>query len=235
MKIDLNISQKQAVNLLRFLYPLWALVGLFSIAYIPSKFIVSGDAIVTANNIIANGLLFRLGIAGNLLTHLIHIIVVLILYQLFKSVDKKQAMLIVILGLIGVPIAMFNEVFKAAALLLINNPEQMMFFLDLHGMGIIIASVFWGLWLIPQGMLIYKSGYFPKIFGHLMIIAGVAYTTMAFVQIIFPHLTTVISMLEMITMGEVLFMIWVLFKGAKLSGDGVDVEKMSEGEVVSFD
>ena len=124
MKIDLNISQKQAVNLLRFLYPLWALVGLFSIAYIPSKFIVSGDAIVTANNIIANGLLFRLGIAGNLLTHLIHIIVVLILYQLFKSVDKKQAMLIVILGLIGVPIAMFNEVFKAAALLLINNPES---------------------------------------------------------------------------------------------------------------
>ena len=53
----------------------------------------------------------------------------------------------VVLALVSVPIAILNELNNVAALLLLNNPDQMMFFLNLHTQGVIIASIFWGLWL----------------------------------------------------------------------------------------
>lgn len=182
-----GLSQHKAVKILRILYPLWALVGLFSLQYVPSALIVTQDAALTAKNIMNNELLFNMGIAGSLITQLIHIFVVLVLYELFKSVDKKLSVLVVILGLIGVPISMLNTLNRVAALLLSSGsgyltafePIQLnalvMFFLDLNKIGIVIASIFWGLWLIPQGLLIKKSGYFPKIFGALMILAGFSY------------------------------------------------------------
>ena len=211
-----NISKQKLVTLLRFLYPLWAAIGIFSILYVPSKLIAVGDAVTTASNILANESFFRISIAGTLFTHLIHIVVVLILYNLFKSVDKNQSKLIIILGLIGVPIAMFNEINSLTALILLNNPDQMMFFLELHAVGVIIASIFWGLWLLPQGVLIYKSRYWPKIFSILMILAGFGFLIGSFIQIISPHDSTLISLFEFLTIGETLFMLWVIIRGANL-------------------
>ncbi len=211
-----DISQRQAVTILRFLYPIWAIVGIFSILYVPSTLIVTGDAAATANNIMANELLFRMGIAGSLITHLFQIAAVLVLYQLFKSVNKNQAVLIVILGLAGVPIAMLNELNKFAALLLLDNADQMMFFLNLNAQGIFIASIFWGLWLLPQGYLIYKSGYFPRILGVLMGLAGFSYLLGSFMHFLLPNYEALSSVFELMTNGESLFKLWVFMKGAKL-------------------
>jgi uncharacterized protein DUF4386 len=211
-----DLSKRKAVTILRYLYPIWAAVGLFSIMYVPTILIVAGNAALTASNIMANEMLFRMGIVGSLITQLIHIVVVLVLYKLFKSVDKNQSMLIVILGLVGVPIAMLNTLNKVAALQLLSSPDQMMLFLNLNVLGAIIASTFWGLWLFPQGILIYKSGYWPKIFGTLMIIAGFGYFIGSFINLLFPDSKTVISIFEIMTMGEIIFMLWVMVKGAKL-------------------
>ena len=88
-KLTIDISQHQAITALRILYPIWAIIGIFSIQYVPSALIVVGDAAATANNIVANELLFRMGIAGSLVTQLIHILVVLVLYQLFNLTFKE--------------------------------------------------------------------------------------------------------------------------------------------------
>jgi len=134
---------------------------MFSILYVPSKLIVLGDAAITANNIIANEMLFRMGIIGSLITQLILIFAVLALYKLFKPVDKNQALLMVIFALVGVPIAMVNTLNRVAALLVLNGADYlkvfgadqlqslMMFFLNLNAEGVFIASIFWGLWLFP--------------------------------------------------------------------------------------
>ncbi len=217
-KLTTDITQQQAVTALRILYPIWTVVGLFSIEYVLSTLIVSENAAATANNIIANELLFRMGIAGSLITQLIHILVVLILYQLFKSVNKNHSMLIVILGLVGVPISMLNELNKFAALKLLNNPNQMMLFLDLNAQGLFIAGLFWGLWLFPLGYLIYKSGYFPRILGALVVLAGFGYLLDSFMNILSPNLhATFLPVTNLMVMGEVVFMIWLVFKGAKIT------------------
>ena len=223
-----NLSQQKAVTYLCFLFPLWALVGMFSILYVPSKLIVAGDAIATASNIMANELLFRAGIVGSLFTQLILIGAALLLYQLFKQVNKNQAMLIVIFALVGVPIAMLNTLNRIAALVLLNSEHYLsvlgteklnalvMLFLDLNAQGVIIASIFWGLWLFPYGYLVYKSGYFPRVLGILVIIAGFGYFLGSFIHLLFPGYTALYSALEFLTIGETLFMLWIIIRGAKL-------------------
>lgn len=210
-----NISQHQTVTILRFLYPIWAIMGAFSIMYVPSTLIVPGNAATTASNIISNEFLFRAGIAGSLITQLIFIFAALFLYKLFEPVNKNHSSLMVILALISVPIAMLNTLNSVAALLSLKNDEQMMFFLDLNAQGIIIASIFWGLWLFPLGYLIYKSGYFPKIIGISVIIGGIGYTLSSFMKLLMPNLDLFLSLLEIMTFGEMIFLVWLLIKGAK--------------------
>ena len=233
-----DLSQHKAVTILRILYPIWAVVGLFSIIYVPITLIVVEDAAATASNILANESLFRMGIAGSLITQLILIVVVLVLYKLFKPVNKNHASLMVIFALVGVPIAMLNTLNRIAALLLLSGADclkvfgadqlqaLMMFFLNLNEQGVLIATIFWGLWLFPLGYLIYKSGYFPRILGVLVMMAGFGYLLDSFTHFLLPNYANyeaiLFPVIILLTFGEVLFMGWVLLKGAKIPSKDAD-------------
>ena len=211
-----KLSPQNAVRILRILYPIWMAFGIFSIVYIPSMLLVAGNAAETASKILANEFLFRAGIVGGLVTQLIFIFTVLLLYKLFESVSKNHSLLMVVLALVSVPIAMLNELNNVAASLLLKNPDQMMLFLDLHAQGVVIASIFWGLWLFPLGLLIYKSGYFPKIISMVVIIGGLGYTLGSFSALLAPSSKTISSLFEFMTFGEVVFLLWLVVRGAKL-------------------
>jgi len=224
-----DISQSQAVKYLRIMYPIWMVTGLVGIMYVPSTLIVPGDASTTASNIMGNELLFRMGIVSSLVTQLIHILMVLILYKLFKSVNKDHSSLLVVLGLVSVPISMLNTLNRVAALLLARGadyltaftPSQlnalMMFFLNLNEQGVFIATIFWGLWLFPLGYLIYESGYFPKIIGIVVMLAGFGYTLDPFTRLLLPaYEATIIPILTTLAIGELVFTAWIVVKGAKL-------------------
>jgi hypothetical protein len=210
-------NKKNLVTLLRFIYPLWAIIGMFSIMYVPSKLINWKDSLITANNISANELLFRLGIFGSLITQLLFIFAVLILFKLFKKVNKNQSLLMIVFALVSVPIAMLNTLNRLAALRLLGNPEQMMFFLNLNIDGMMIATIFWGLWLFPLAFLVYKSGYFPKFLGVILGLAGLGYVLDSITYFLIPNITFFGPIVEVLTIGEVIFMLWVIFRGAKLS------------------
>jgi len=228
-----DLSQRKAVTVLRFLYIIWFVVGPFSIMYVPDTLIVAGDATTTANNIMANELLWRMGIAGSLITQITQILVVLVLYKLLKPVSKNHALLMVVFALVGVPMAMLNTLNRIAALLLLNGADylkvlgvdqlyaQMMFFLDLNEQGMLIATIFWGLWLFPLGYLVYKSGYFPRILGVWVMMGGFGYALLdSFTQLLLPNYANYEAILSpvvlLLTIGEILFAGWVLLKGAKI-------------------
>jgi hypothetical protein len=197
--------------------------------YVPTTLIVPGDAAATASNLRANELLFNLGIVSSLITQLIHIVVVLVLHELFKSVSKNQTSLIVVLGLVGVPIAMLNALNQVAAQLVLSGADYlaaltadqsqslMMFFLSLNEQGIVIASIFWGLWLFPIGTLSLKSRYFPRVFGYLMLVAGFGYLLGSLARLVSPNDESLLfQVFDLMTYGEVIFMLWVVLRGAKL-------------------
>ena len=177
-------SIKRIARIAGVLYLLMFPLTIFSIS-VTSSLIVPGDAGRTANNILASEGLFRLSFMSDLSVQVVFIYLVLALYKLLKPVNKNHAALMVILALVGVPIAMLNRLNQFGALQLLNSAEnftvfdpdllhaQALFFLDLHELGINIASIFWGLWLFPLGYLVFKSGYIPRIFGILMVIGGI--------------------------------------------------------------
>ena len=196
----------------------------FTLLYLPSRFIVRGDATATSNNIMASESLFRLGIVGNLFTFIANIFLALALFQLLKVVHKNMASLMVILFLVGVPIAMLNEVTQLAVLRLLGGADYLNAYptdqlqalayllLGLHDQGLLIAHIFFGLWLLPMGYLVFQSGFIPKLVGVLLIIAGVGYVVQSFAA----FLGYSVDIILFTGLGELVFLLWLLIKGVNV-------------------
>jgi hypothetical protein len=207
-------QQKSAVKWLRILYPLWAIIGMYSIMYIPSQLIEYSNPELTSSNILTNETMFRVGIAGSLVTQLFSIAVVWFLYKLFYPTFKDAIILMTVFAFLGMPIAMGSNVFQLAALEVIEDPEQVVFLLKLYGRGTMIATIFWGLWLLPMGYMIIRSPLFPRLIGWLVVLAGIGYTISAFAYFMDVE-GIVIDVLDYTTFGEVIWMLWVLVMGAR--------------------
>jgi hypothetical protein len=211
-----------------FLYLLLALAGPVRLIYIPSKLFVHGDPTATSNNIAAHDTLFRLGIASDLFVGTIVIFVALALYRLFKQVDQNLAMLMVILGgLLPAAIYFCNVLNDAAALTLAHGanflsafekPQRdalVMLFLHLHGQGFVAGEIFYGLWLIPLGILTYRSRFLPRFLGVWLIVNGLAYLTLSFTGTLLPQYEDRVSNITFpLLTGEVAFMLWLVIRGA---------------------
>jgi hypothetical protein len=195
----------------------------FGILYVPSV-LVRGDAATTSRNIMTSEWLFRSGTVSHLIGQIIFIFLVLALYRLLKPVNKDHAVLMVVLALLGIPMAFLNEVNHLATLRLLSSADdgaftstqlqaQAMLFLDMRRSGILVAQVFWGLWLLPLGFLVFRSGFLPKLLGILLVIGGVGYLLDSGTQLLFPGLPT-ISQFTFI--GELLLPLWLLIKGVNV-------------------
>jgi Domain of unknown function (DUF4386) len=203
-------------------------VGFFAMGYVPGKLIVHGNAATTANNIAASETLFRLGIAAELIGLAGFIFPALALYDLLKGVDRQQASLMVILIVVSIPIAFVNELNSIAALALVRGADFLsvfekaqreaiaMLFLNLHGRGIVVAEIFWGLWLFPLGLLVYRSRFLPRFLGVWLALAGVAWAILSLTGILLPQYQgKVDTYSQPAFFGEIAFMLWLVVKGAK--------------------
>ncbi|HEY4683882.1 MAG TPA: DUF4386 domain-containing protein [Candidatus Acidoferrales bacterium] len=213
-----------------FLYLLLVVTAPLRLMYIPSTLFVRGDATATANNIAAHEWLFRMGIVADLLTGTIAIFVVLALYRLLKEVDQHLAALMVILGgLMVVPIYFLNTLNDAAALMLVRGADFLavfekpqrdalaMLFLRLHHHGVVANEIFWGLWLFPFGILVFRSGFLPRVLGVWLIINGFAYLAISFTGLLLPEYESMVFNSALpATLGEIAIMLWLLIKGAKV-------------------
>jgi hypothetical protein len=220
-------STKATARQAGVLYFLFMIVAIFGEFVFPT-FMVPGDAAATARNITAAELTYRIGILTGFVTLIIFIFLVVILYKLLKDVDKSQAMLMVLLVSIGVAIALANLLNKFAPLVLLSGADYLsvftkpqldalaLGFLRFHSNGASAATAFWGLWLFPFGILVIKSGFFPRVLGILLMVAGFAYLTSSVTSIVLPAYSHVVSRVMMpLYFGEVPIILWLLIKGAK--------------------
>jgi uncharacterized protein DUF4386 len=211
------------------LYLIMGLAAPISLMVVPSRLIVRGDAAATMDRIRASESLFRIGIASELFHQAVAVFLVLALYRLFKPVSEGLARHLVALGaLVSVPIMFLNVVNEIAVLVLASGPGFLSvfdrprldalayLFLRLHGEGITVASIFWGLWLFPFGMLVIRSGFIPRALGLLLFVAGSAYLASAFTSILMPQLSPRVDSVALILeMGELPIIFWLLIWGAR--------------------
>lgn len=200
----------------------------FALLYVPSVLIVRGDAAATADNVRASEALLRLGMAVELFSATAAIFAVLAFYHLFKAVSQKLAMAMMILFLLSIPISYLNVLNDLAAMTFARGPAFLsgvfekaqldalvLFFLRLHNQGVVVAQVFWGLWLFPFGIAIMRSGFIPRFVGIAAILAGCGYVISSSVSLFLPPSAQGIGQLAMILgVGELTFL-WLLIWGAK--------------------
>ncbi|UWY28270.1 DUF4386 domain-containing protein [Flavobacterium sp. TR2] len=231
MNQESKLSFRNTGRIAGLLYLVVVLTGIFSLGYVPSKLIVWDNAPVTFNNIVQSEFLFRLGIVSGLICYTFFIFLPLVLYKLLKPVHRTYAAYMVILAVVSVPISFVNMQNKFAVLSIIGShqkdAEQVMFYLNQYDYGNLIVQIFWGLWLLPLGCLIFKSGIIPKFFGILLMLGCLGYVINFFGNALSPNYSELgISSYVRLpaSLGEIGTCLWLLIMGAKNNSDVFSAE-----------
>jgi hypothetical protein len=211
------------------LYLLVIVFGMFAELYVNLTLIVPGDAQASAQNILASEFLYRIGFMSGLLHHTSFLMLVLVLYRLFKPVNKNLASMMSLLGFASVPIMMLNMLNQFAPLILLSGADYLevfstdqlqtlvMLFLDLHNHGYFIAGLFSGLFLLPLGLLVLQADYFPRFLGVLLVIGCFGYLLELVVVFLVPDYEVVAFIgLAFTIIAEFSFTLWLLLKGIKI-------------------
>ncbi len=201
----------------------------FSLIYVPSKLIVRGNATATANNILAHETMFRLSIMGDLVGQVIFICLAIALYRLLRDVNRTWAWLMVSFVLVSAAVGFLNTLNNVAALILFRGDEFLkvfdqvqrealgMLFIRLHSQGQFIDEIFWGLWLFPFGLLVFRSGFLPRFLGIWLIIACLAWIALSITAQFFPtHYSAAFAWLQPAFFAEMAIMLWLLIRGANV-------------------
>ncbi|MCW1963101.1 DUF4386 domain-containing protein [Chryseobacterium viscerum] len=220
----------KTARLAGFFYLIVIITGFFSLMYVPSKLIVWENSALTFQNISSSVQLFRVSIASSIICYIAFTLLPLVLYKLLEVVDDRYAKLMVILALISIPISFINLQNKFSVLTIIEETDylkvfdvkqlqsQIMFLLSNYNKGLLIAQVFWGLWLFPFGYLVYKSGFLPKVLGIFLMLGCFGYLINVFGRIAVPHFSDYLIsgyITLPATIGEIGTCLWLLLVGIR--------------------
>lgn len=205
------------------------LVAPFAMLYVPGKLIVRDNAGVTADNILAHETLFRLSIFGDLIGHVIFICLGVALYRLLSSVNKTWALLMVGFVWVSAAVGFLNTLNHLAAVIFFRGGEFLSvfdkpqrdalayFFLRLNSQGTFANEIFWGLWLFPFGLLVFRSGFLPRFLGVWLIISCCFWVALSVIALFFPaYYDTAFRWSQPALFSELAIMLWFLIKGASV-------------------
>src|SRR5438105_4387695 len=220
---------KKAARIAGAIYLSMVLVAPFSMLYVPGKLIVRGNAAATAGNILAHETMFRLSIFGDLIGHVIFICLAIALYRLLSGVNKTWAGLMVAFVLVSAAVGFLNTLNNIAAVTLFRGADFLAvfdkpqrdalayLFVRLHSQGIFIDEMFWGLWLFPFGLLVFRSGFLLLLIGVWLMINCFGYVILSVIALFFPaYDDKVFLYLQPVLFGELAIMLYLLIKGANV-------------------
>ena len=217
-----RLPSGRSVRMAAALYLLVVASGFVSLLYVSARVIVPSDGPATLANLRDLESLFRVGIAVELVGEVVFLLAVLALFQVFRRVDPDTAALMAVLGAISVPVSFVAAGCELGALTLATGrltfPGVQVPELDgiayvlvrLHGQLLTVASVFWGLWLFPLGMLELRSSFVPRVVGPLVIVAAVGYVIAALGAVVLPGSDAVAGVARILEGGELATVFWLL-------------------------
>ena len=222
-------SRQQTARLAGALYLAMGLFAAIGLVYFPGRFVVPGDAAATAARIVSAPLLYRLWAATDLVVEVFTVYLAMTLYQLFKDVDRNQARVLVAMVLVQVPMWFALTLTQLAPRVLLNGASYWsafdkpqlealaLGFLGLSSRGVDAMSAYSGLWLIPLGLLVYKSRFIPRLLGVFVLVAAAAYLVSAATAFVFPtyHSFVFWGAAPLYGLGEIGIIGWLLIKGAR--------------------
>lgn len=212
------------------LYLIIIVAGLFGEIGVRDRLVVWGDPTATANNIMASPLLWRIGIAGDLIMHACDVPLMLIFFLLLRPVSRNLALLAVLFNLVTTAALVAYKLNLWVALSLLGNashlkafePRQLhalaYLFIKADGYGFGIGLIYFGFECLVIGYLVYRAGYLPRALGVLMQIAGLCYLTNSFALLLVPAVANRLFPLILVPsfIGEASLCLWLLVKGVDM-------------------
>lgn len=219
-------ATKQTARTAGVIYLLFVFVGIFSLMYVAGKVAVKGNAADTAANLLAYQALIRIDLVVGLISTLIFLLAAFTLYQLLKDTNRQHALLMLILVLIQLPTGYVSKLLQFGALELARGAGALssidqsirealaMVFLQLNAKGLILSEFFWGVWLFPLAVLVYRSGFLPRFVGVWLFVNGIAYVVMCMMNLFVPQYTDAVFKIAFPAMlGEAALMVTLLYVG----------------------
>jgi hypothetical protein len=220
---------KRLARIAGVLYLLVGISGGFAQGFVEPKMYVAGNAAATAGNVAANSGLVRLGVFAELVDATIFVFLAMTLYVLLRHERKSVARAMVVLVAIAATIECLNSVFEFAGLRVATDSAYaaafgtagsnalVLLLLDTQHYGLLIAQIFFGLWLAPLGYLVYKSGLFPKALGVVLIVGAACYLLDVVALFLVPDIGDKIKTLVVVpsAIAEVAMVLYLLVIGIR--------------------
>lgn len=216
---------KKTARVAGLFFLLMVVFGLFAEIFFRQKVFVANDAAATASNIVSNLFLYRSGVVSDIFMSLFYLFTALALYRLLVSVNKNQAQMMVLFAAAGCVLLLSNILNEFAPLSLLSagtqpgafTAEQLqsmaMFSYNEYNHGYMIGQVFFALWVLPLGVLIWRSKFIPKVFGILFFVEVVCGLLSVVVHFLVPNGTLENMLLLPCTIAEFAFLGWLLIRG----------------------
>jgi hypothetical protein len=226
--MDNSTAIKKTAKLTGLLYFLLALAAIYSYMYVSPKIMAVGDMTATAKKMLDNEFLFRTTIASDIITNILFVLVIILLYRLFRQVNEILSLSMAGLAFVAIPVAFIGEALRLIALEIFKGNLMKSFsteqvqdvsatLLKIGNFTGQLVTFHWGLWLIPMGWLVYKSGFIPKILGILLFVNGLGYMISSMTFILFPEWLSAVSKIVYPTyfVGELPLIFWLMIKGIR--------------------
>lgn len=222
-------EQRSAARLIGFLYLFMMATGVFGQVFVRDRLMVPGNAAETARNIVGSEQLFRLSVAGDLVTYIGGIVLIWALYVLLRPVDRNLALLAVLLRLCENAILCAATASSLVALRLLSGADDLKalepgqlhslatLVISAQGLGMSVGFILLGLGSAIFAYLLLKSRYIPKVLAAWGIFASLVLALVTLANIVFPRVGDVMGMAYMMPMGlyEVGLGLWLLIKGVQ--------------------
>jgi hypothetical protein len=222
-------------------YLLVLVFGVFAHFVVRGELYVPGDAAATAANLTEQPTLFRLGYVADLLMATFLLLTAMALYRLLRHVHADAARAMVVFAAVGTAITFAVLSSSFAALLAVTEEPYLAAFgdggsaatslllLDTHHYGYLSAQVFFGLWLLPLGYLVYRSGMFPRWLGVLLVAGSVGFLIDTVLVFLAPGVRDALDPVvgTLTSVAELVMIAWLLIRGARPARPDVSVRPSS--------
>lgn len=218
-------SPNRTARVAGLLYLVEIVTGIFSLIYVPLQIKVHGDAVATLKNLVSHEFLFRIDVLVGSFSGIVALVLPFVLYKLLSPVSKYAAVLMVVFGVVFIPIGFVATGYQLDILSLLTDDnlrhaftsdqigaQIALLFTTIHD-NTLVSEIFWGLWLIPFGYLVFKSGFLPKFLGVFLMLGSLSYLVPVVVEVLFPGYSVPTTVALPSAIGEIGTAFWLAFVG----------------------
>jgi hypothetical protein len=198
-----------------------AITGISFYLLLRPQLFAADDPDATLANLVTRDSLARATVAVELLMVVAQALTAVWFYRLFRTADPVAASGIAAFGLVCAVAGLVSAALLGTAVQVAADPfgdaagtVQVLYLISENTWG--VGALFFGLWLIPMGLCVLRTGWMPRALGWILVGGGVGYVLSAFIRYLAPDAQIVAEALAYpASVGEFWMVGYLLVRGVR--------------------